>query len=194
MKYKDEFQIAGTALLLCGVMLAISIVTPKGNSTSTASTIFKEAPETAAEAEKIAEEAAREAGFPIYIEEIYSDNTASDSINFYDPAQENSGITDSSQDTDSSSGQNSSPEQSQPTPDAETDTSLPSDSTEAEPPTDIGQIENPGSDVVVEIPEDNSQPETPDNSMNNDTAEDVSGNSDNFSDGGDISTEIIPSE
>lgn len=192
MKHKDEFQIAGTALLLCGVMLAISVVTPKGNSTSTASTIFKEAPETAAEAEKIAEEAAREAGFPIYIEEIYSDTTASDSTNSDDSAQEDWGIPDSSQNAGSSNDQDPPAEQPLPTPG--TDTSLPSDSTEAEPPTDIGQADNPGSDVVIETPENNIQPENPDNSMNNDIVEDTSGNSDSFSDGGDISTETIPYE
>ena len=34
MKYIDELQIAGTAILLCGAMIAVSVVAPKDSSVS----------------------------------------------------------------------------------------------------------------------------------------------------------------
>ena len=66
MRHIDEIQIAGTAVLLCGAMFAISAVAPTGNTVSKAVTNFIEAPETAAEAQAQAEEQAEENGFPIY--------------------------------------------------------------------------------------------------------------------------------
>ena len=51
MKHIEEIQIAGTALLLCGAMFAVSAVAPNGESISKAVTNFTEAPETAAEAQ-----------------------------------------------------------------------------------------------------------------------------------------------
>ena len=49
MRHIDEIQIAGTAILLCGAMFAVSAVAPTGNTVSKAVTNFTEAPETAAE-------------------------------------------------------------------------------------------------------------------------------------------------
>ncbi len=69
MKHIDELQIAGTALLLCGAMFAVSAVAPEGNTISKAVTNFIEAPETAAEAQAQAEAEAKDAGFPIYTQE-----------------------------------------------------------------------------------------------------------------------------
>ena len=69
MKHIEEIQIAGTALLLCGAMFAVSAVAPKGESISKAVTNFTEAPETAAEAQAQAEAAAEDAGFTIYTQE-----------------------------------------------------------------------------------------------------------------------------
>ena len=51
MRHIDEIQIAGTAILLCGAMFAVSAVAPTGNTVSKAVTNFTEAPETAAEAQ-----------------------------------------------------------------------------------------------------------------------------------------------
>ena len=45
MKHIEEIQIAGTALLLCGAMFAVSAVAPKGESISKAVTNFTEAPD-----------------------------------------------------------------------------------------------------------------------------------------------------
>ncbi len=50
MKYKDEFHIASTAILLSVAMFGISVVVPKESSVPTAKTTLTEAPETAAEA------------------------------------------------------------------------------------------------------------------------------------------------
>ena len=67
MKYIDELQIAGTAILLCGAMIAVSVVAPKDSSVSKGVTTFTEAPETAAEAQAQAE--AQEEDFPIYTQD-----------------------------------------------------------------------------------------------------------------------------
>ena len=61
MKYRDEFHIASTAILLSVAMVGISVVVPKENRVPTAKTTLTEAPETAAEAE-----AAQQEEFPIY--------------------------------------------------------------------------------------------------------------------------------
>ena len=61
MRYKDEFHIASTAVLLSMAMFGISVVVPKESRVPTAKTTLTEAPETAAEAE-----AAQQEEFPIY--------------------------------------------------------------------------------------------------------------------------------
>ncbi|MFR7387714.1 MAG: hypothetical protein ACLUTU_01690 [Blautia faecis] len=50
MKYRDEFHIASTAILLSMAMVGISVVVPKESRVPTAKTTLTEAPETAAEA------------------------------------------------------------------------------------------------------------------------------------------------
>lgn len=84
MKHIDEIQIAGTALLLCGAMFAVSAVAPEGNTIPKAVTNFIEAPETAAEAQAQAEAEAKDAGFPIYTQEsnydYYEEDTYSEPI------------------------------------------------------------------------------------------------------------------
>ena len=56
MKYRDEFRIASTAILLSVAMFGISVVVPKESRVPTAKTTLVEAPETAAEAEAAANE------------------------------------------------------------------------------------------------------------------------------------------
>lgn len=63
MRHIDEIQIAGTAILLCGAMFAVSAVAPTGNTVSKAVTNFTEAPETAAEAQAQAEAQAMDLPF-----------------------------------------------------------------------------------------------------------------------------------
>ena len=58
MRYKDEFHIASTAVLLSMAMFGISVVVPKESRVPTAKTTLTEAPETAAEQ-------AEQAEFPI---------------------------------------------------------------------------------------------------------------------------------
>lgn len=48
MRYKDEFHIASTAVLLSMAMFGISVVVPKESRVPTAKTTLTEAPETAA--------------------------------------------------------------------------------------------------------------------------------------------------
>ena len=55
MRYKDEFHIASTAILLSMAMFGISIVVPKESRVPTAKTTLTEAPETAAEQAEQAE-------------------------------------------------------------------------------------------------------------------------------------------
>jgi pyridoxal 5'-phosphate synthase pdxS subunit len=43
MRHIDEIQIAGTAILLCGAMFAVSAVAPTGNTVSKAVTNFNDA-------------------------------------------------------------------------------------------------------------------------------------------------------
>lgn len=94
MKFIDEIQIAGTALLLCGAMMVVSVV-PKDKSIVTSQTPFKEAPRTAAEAQAQAEQEASEAGFTIYTQENNYDDSQSEQIN-YD--QDSSGDYEDNQD------------------------------------------------------------------------------------------------
>lgn len=180
MKYRDELQIAGTAILLCCAMFTISAVMPKGNSTSTASTTFKEAPETAAEAEKEAEKAAEEAGFTIYTQEIYdsSQTTTNDS----------SGQTDGgSLDNTQPSGEDNSvieilPDQEQP--ETTPEITQPATDGTVEPPSDIGQDGASGStDGDIGNTESNDSVYNPDNTadggssdVTTDGSQDVSGN------------------
>ena len=89
MRYKDEFHIAVTAVMLSVAMVGISVVVPKENRVPRAKTTLEEAPETAAEAEAAAEEA----GFPIYSQESNYD---------YDSSQDYS--QDYSQNDSSASG------------------------------------------------------------------------------------------
>ena len=56
MKYRDEFHIASTAILLSVAMVGISVVVPKESRVPTAKTTLTEAPETAAEAEAAQQE------------------------------------------------------------------------------------------------------------------------------------------
>ena len=46
MRYKDEFHIASTAVLLSMAMFGISVVVPKESRVPTAKTTLTEAPET----------------------------------------------------------------------------------------------------------------------------------------------------
>lgn len=97
MRHIDELQIAGTALLLCGAMFAVSAVAPKGESISKAVTNFTEAPETAAEAQAQAEAAAEDAGFTIYTQESNYDYDESDESD-YDSSYDDSSYDDTSSD------------------------------------------------------------------------------------------------
>lgn len=99
MRHIDEIQIAGTAILLCGAMFAVSAVAPTGNTVSKAVTNFTEAPETAAEAQAQAEAQAEEDGFTIYTQESnYDDSDYGNSYNdtSYDDSSYN---TDTTQDS-----------------------------------------------------------------------------------------------
>ena len=69
MKYRDEFHIASTAILLSVAMVGISVVVPKESRVPTAKTTLTEAPETAAEAE-----AAQQKEFPIYSQDTLMDH------------------------------------------------------------------------------------------------------------------------
>ena len=81
MKYRDEFHIASTAILLSVAMVGISVVVPKESRVPTAKTTLTEAPETAAEAE-----AAQQEEFPIYSQDSYDssdgDSSGSDQITY----------------------------------------------------------------------------------------------------------------
>ena len=66
MRHIDEIQIAGTAILLCGAMFAVSAVAPTGNTVSKAVTNFTEAPETAAEAQHRQKLRLRRMDLPLY--------------------------------------------------------------------------------------------------------------------------------
>ena len=99
MRHIDEIQIAGTAILLCGAMFAVSAVAPTGNTVSKAVTNFTEAPETAAEAQAQAEAQAEEDGFTIYTQESnYDDYDNSYNDTSYDDSSYNDTTQDDSQD------------------------------------------------------------------------------------------------
>ena len=88
MKYRDEFHIASTAILLSVAMVGISVVVPKENRVPTAKTTLTEAPETAAEAE-----AAQQEEFPIYSQDSNYDETYdySQGDSSYDNSYDSSG-------------------------------------------------------------------------------------------------------
>ena len=99
MRYKDEFHIASTAVLLSMAMFGISVVVPKESRVPTAKTTLTEAPETAAEQ-------AAQAEFPIYSQDSNYDSSYDSSQNdtSYDSSQVDGSYDNS--DTDSSdSGQ-----------------------------------------------------------------------------------------
>ena len=82
MRYKDELRIAGVTALFCCAMLMITAVVPKDTTVAKARKTFKEAPETAADAEAQAQSEAEDAGFTIYTEDSnydYEDNSYDDS-------------------------------------------------------------------------------------------------------------------
>ena len=68
MRYKDELRIAGVTALFCCAMLMITAVVPKDTTVAKARKTFKEAPETAADAEAQAQSEAEDAGFTVYTE------------------------------------------------------------------------------------------------------------------------------
>lgn len=117
MKYRDEFRIASTAILLSVAMFGISVVVPKESRVPTAKTTLVEAPGTAAEAEAAAEQTE----FPIYNQESNYDTSYDNSQDYYEPDTSgdssdpaNSGdssgsdqITYPSEDTDDGSGDTS---------------------------------------------------------------------------------------
>ena len=74
MRYKDEFHIASTAVLLSMAMFGISVVVPKESRVPTAKTTLTEAPETAAEQ-------AEQAEFPIYSQDSNYDSSYDSSQN-----------------------------------------------------------------------------------------------------------------
>ena len=77
MRYKDEFHIASTAVLLSMAMFGISVVVPKESRVPTAKTTLTEAPETAAEQAEQAEQAE----FPIYSQDSNYDSSYESSQN-----------------------------------------------------------------------------------------------------------------
>lgn len=119
MKYRDEFHIASTAILLSVAMVGISVIVPKESRVPTAKTTLTEAPETAAEAE-----AAQQEEFPIYSQDDSSydnsydssdsDSSDRDQITYpTDDSEDGSGndtsdIPDYTEDTSDDSGQDDS--------------------------------------------------------------------------------------
>ena len=118
MKYRDEFHIASTAILLSVAMVGISVVVPKENRVPTAKTTLTEAPETAAEAE-----AAQQEEFPIYSQDSNYDETYdySQGDSSYDNSYDSSGgdssgsdqITYPTEDSGDSSGSDTSDDSGQ---------------------------------------------------------------------------------
>ena len=98
MRHVDEIQIAGTAILLCGAMFAVSAVAPTGNTVSKAVTNFTEAPETAAEAQAQAEAQAEEDGFTIYTQESNYDYDSDYDNSYNDTSYDDSSYNDTTYD------------------------------------------------------------------------------------------------
>ena len=110
MKYKDEIKIGIITACFCCAMVTVYAVVPKDASVlrARATSTFKEAPETAAEAEAEKQSEAEDAGFTIYsADSNYDYDTSGDSGSYdasdTDSSQDDSGNSDSSYD-DSSSG------------------------------------------------------------------------------------------
>lgn len=102
MRYKDELRIAGVTALFCCAMLMITAVVPKDTTVAKARKTFKEAPETAADAEAQTQSEAEDAGFTIYTEDNnydYEDNSYDDSG--YDDTSTDTSDSDSSYDDNS---------------------------------------------------------------------------------------------
>ena len=100
MRYKDELRIAGVTALFCCAMLMITAVVPKDTTVAKARKTFKEAPETAADAEAQAQSEAEDAGFTVYTEDSnydYEDNSYDDSGS--DDTSTDTSDSDSSGDT-----------------------------------------------------------------------------------------------
>ena len=100
MRYKDELRIAGVTALFCCAMLMITAVIPKDTTVAKARKTFKEAPETAADAEAQAQSEAEDAGFTVYTEDSnydYEDNSYDDSGS--DDTSTDTSDSDSSGDT-----------------------------------------------------------------------------------------------
>ena len=100
MRYKDELRIAGVTALFCCAMLIITAVVPKDTTVAKARKTFKEAPETAADAEAQAQSEAEDAGFTVYTEDSnydYEDNSYDDSGS--DDTSTDTSDSDSSGDT-----------------------------------------------------------------------------------------------
>ena len=95
MRYKDEFHIASTAVLLSMAMFGISVVVPKESRVPTAKTTLTEAPETAAEQ-------AEQAEFPIYSQDSNYDSSYDSSQN--DTSSDSGQITYPTEDSEDSSG------------------------------------------------------------------------------------------
>ncbi len=104
MRYKDELRIAGVTALFCCAMLMITAVVPKDTTVAKARKTFKEAPETAADAEAQAQSEAEDAGFTVYTEDSnydYEDNSYDDSSSD-DTSTDTSGSDDTSTDASGS--------------------------------------------------------------------------------------------
>lgn len=158
MKYRDEFHIASTAILLSVAMVGISVVVPKESRVPTAKTTLTEAPETAAEAE-----AAQQEEFPIYSQDSNYDDS-------YDYSQDDSSYDNSYDSSDSDSSDRD--QITYPTDDSEdgsgNDTSDIPDYTE-DTSDDFGQDDSEDLDYI-----DNSGDTSYDNGDNGDYTEDTS--------------------
>ena len=86
MKYKDEIKIGIITACFCCAMVMVYAVVPKDASVLRArsTSTFKEAPETAAEAEAEKQSEAEDAGFTIYSEDSNYDYDTSDDSGSYE--------------------------------------------------------------------------------------------------------------
>ena len=106
MKYKDEIKIGIITACFCCAMVMVYAVVPKDASVlrARATSTFKEAPETAAEAEAEKQSEAEDAGFTIYSEDNNYDYDTSDDSGQDD--SEDLDYIDNSGDTSSDNGDN----------------------------------------------------------------------------------------
>ena len=112
MKYKDEIKIGIMTACFCCAMVMVYAVVPKDASVlrARATSTFKEAPETAAEAEAEKQSEAEDAGFTIYSKDSNYDYDTSDdsgssdtSSSDADTTQNDDGSSDVSHDDNTSS-------------------------------------------------------------------------------------------